>query len=240
MQAHAALRHGVMALAGVVLALIVAAPATLADAASLSIIAPPGAQAASGKTYGDWSAVWWQVMMAIPVESNPTFDLTGANCSGGNTAAIFFLAGQGTGETVTRSCTVPTTKPLFFPIINVECSNVEKPPFFGATDEDREACARRIADGIGVSTLHVTLDGAAVGNPSRLRAASPPFNFTIPRNDNILFVRGVTSGRSASDGYWVLLNPPSPGTHTIHFEGAFVSGVGTPFSQNVTYNLTAQ
>jgi hypothetical protein len=34
MQAHVALRHGIMALAGVVLALIVAATATFADAAS--------------------------------------------------------------------------------------------------------------------------------------------------------------------------------------------------------------
>ena len=240
MHVRAVLRYGISALAAAVAALVVVAPATFANTQRLSIIAPQGARPASGKTYGDWSAAWWQLMMAIPVESNPTFDSTGANCSGGNTAGVFFLAGQGTGETVMRSCTVPTTKPLFFPLINVECSNVEAPPFYGATDADREACARQVADGIGISTLQVVLDGVNVGNMSRFRAASLPFNFTVPLNDNILFVDGVTSGTSASDGYWVLLNPPSRGAHTIHFEGLVISGVGAGFSQNVTYNLTAQ
>jgi hypothetical protein len=178
--------------------------------------------------------------MAIPVETNPTLDSTGANCANGNTPAMFFLAGSGSSAPVTRSCTVPTTKPLFFPIITVECSNVEAPPFYGATDAEREACATQITDGVGVGTLRLVLDGVEVGNRSRLRAASPPYNFTMPLNDNILGVPGVTSGRSAADGYWVLLDPPSPGRHTIHFEAAFVSGVATGFSQNVTYDLTAK
>ena len=215
-------------------------PTAMADGSGLSIVPPQASVAQSGKTYGELSAAWWQTMLAIPVGSNPTFDTTGTNCRSGETAQMFFLAGQGTGEAVTRSCTVPATKPLFFPIINVECSNVEKAPFFGATDSERAACATRIADGVGLSTLHLVIDGVNVGNLGRLRAASPPFDFTMPRNDNILFVSGQTSGRSASDGFWVLLQPPSPGSHRIHFEGAFVSGVGLGFSQDITYELTVR
>lgn len=216
------------------------APTAMADGSGLYIVPPQASSAQIGQTYGELSAAWWLTMLAIPVENNPTFDTTGTNCGFGETAQLFFLAGQGTGEAVTRSCTVPATKPLFFPIINVECSNVEKAPFFGATDAQRAACATQIADGVGLTTLRLVLDGMNVGNLDRFRAASPPFDFTMPRNDNILFVPGKTSGRSASDGFWVLLQPPSPGSHRIHFEGAFVSGVGKGFAQDVTYELTVR
>jgi hypothetical protein len=220
-------------------ALIMASPSP-ALASGLTVISPAASSAQTGKTYGELSAAWWQTMLPIPVESNPTFDSTGVNCQSGETPKIFFLAGEGSGNPVTRTCKVPSTKPLFFPIINVECSNVENPPFFGATDADRKACAQGFADEIGLSTLRLTLDGVAIGNLARFRAASPPFSFTMPRNDNILFVQGKTSGRSVSDGYWALLEPPAPGNHVIHFEGAFVSGPGAGFSQNVTYQLSVQ
>lgn len=214
-------------------------PAALAAISDLTLIPPSASSAQTGRTYGQLSAAWWQTMLAIPVETNPTFDATGANCSRGETARIFFLAGEGSGNPVTRTCTVPSSKPLFFPIINVECSNVEAPPFFGATDADRASCASGFGDDIGIATLKLTIDGVDVPRLDRLRAASPPFDFSMPGNDNILFVNGPTSGRSASDGFWVLLRPPVPGTHTIHFEGKFVSGVGAGFSENVTYRLTA-
>jgi len=232
-------RRGVLIVTMVILGLLAASPA-LAVASDLTIVPPAASSAQTGKTYGELSAAWWQTMLAIPVDSNPTFDSTGTNCPLGETAQIFFLAGESSGSQVERTCTVPRTKPLFFPIINIECSNVENSPFFGATDTDRASCARQFADEIGVSTLQLTLDGVAVGSLSRFRAASPPFNFIMPRNDNILFVRGKTSGRAVSDGFWALLKPPTPGNHVIHFAGAFVSGPGAGFSQDVTYRLTVQ
>ena len=71
------------------------------------------------------------------------------------------------------------------------------------------------------------------------RFASPDFAFTMPPQNNILFLPGVTSGRSESDGYWLMLKlPSSPCNHMLHFEGRFVSGVGKGFSQDVTYILT--
>ena len=40
---------------------------------------PPG-RPAYGKTYGAWSAAWWQWAYSIPVPSNPLFDSTGVLC----------------------------------------------------------------------------------------------------------------------------------------------------------------
>jgi hypothetical protein len=191
-----------------------------------------------GKTYGEWSAEWWQWNFSIPVPNNPTFDTAGQHCGVQQSRPVFFLAGIGSPVAVTRKCTVRSETPLFFPLINAECSNVESPPFFGSTDEERLACAQALIDGVGISTLKVTIDGVDVKSLRRFRVESPPFDFKMPAQNNILFLPGVTSGRSTSDGYWLMLKPLSPGTHVIHFEAAFVSGPGAGFSQDVTYVLT--
>jgi hypothetical protein len=176
----------------------------------------------------------------VPTQNNPNLDLTGKYCHVNETANVFFLNGAPTTNAVARSCTVPSNQPLFFPLINVECSNVESPPFFGATDAERAACAAAIIDGVGIRTLTTTLDGAPTGEDlSTFRFASPPFDFVMPAQNNFLGLPGVTSGRSASDGFYLMLKPLGPGSHSLHFEAAFVHGVGKGFSQNITYQLTA-
>jgi hypothetical protein len=232
-------RRSLSALVGALLGLIIAAP--LVAAAASPVVSPTDAASLTGKTYPEWSAAWWQYVFAIPVQSNPNLDLTGKYCQVNENANVFFLNGASTTAAVTRTCTVSSTQPLFFPLINVECSNVESPPFFGASDQDRKICAAEIIDGVGISTLTATIDGTTLGSQdlSAFRFASPPFNFQMPARNNFLGLPGVTSGRSASDGYWLMLKPLAPGSHTLHFGAAFVSGVGAGFSQNITYQLTA-
>src|SRR5262245_57834604 len=67
-----------------------------------------------GNTYGEWSARWWQWLMAIPATTNPNFDATGATCAVGQVGPVWFLAGTfGTlGTSVTRNCAVPAGKAL--------------------------------------------------------------------------------------------------------------------------------
>jgi hypothetical protein len=216
----------------------------------LSIVPQPGAFAAGqqadvfppeenvfGLSYGDWSAAWWQYVLSIPADTNPIFDTTGANCDiEQGKSPVFFLVGAG-AEPVTRTCTVPSGRALFFPIINVECSNVEPPPFFGETAQELRECAAELVNGVGVETLQVVVDGKQVQNLEDFRVQSPLFDFILPPGDNFLGLPDVTSGSAVSDGYWLMLKPLSPGNHVIHWEGAFVSGPGAGFSQNVTYNL---
>jgi hypothetical protein len=213
---------------------------TTSFAQSFTIIAPDTANDQTGMTYGGWSAVWWQWDFSIPVPSNPTFDTTGQNCQVQQSRPVFFLAGSATGESVTRTCPVPSDTPLFFPIINAECSNVEPKPFFGSTVAERLACVQKIIDGVGIGSLKATIDGVDVAGLKDFRFASPDFDFTMPAQNNILFLPRVTSGRSTSDGYWLMFKLLSPGTHVLHFEGRFVSGVGKGFSQDVTYILTVR
>jgi hypothetical protein len=223
----------VVAVVMIVLALVVPTTMRAAHASSdpASGVFPPDS-IVFGMTYGEWSAVWWQWAFSIPVPTNPTYDTTGQNCGVKQSQPVFFLAGSATGAPVTRACTVPSTTPLFFPMTNVECSNVEAPPFFGATDAARLACAQGFIDDIGISTLKATIDGVDVKSLKHFRVASPPFDFREPAQNNIFGLPGVTSGRSESDGYWLMLMPLSSGNHTLHFE----AGAGA--AQNVTYNLT--
>src|SRR6266702_2963780 len=85
-----------------VLALFVSMAVTVpaaADGPSLRIIEPDEAAERTGLTYAQWSAVWWQTMLALPNDESPIIDRTGEECAHGNTPRIFFLAGD-TGDGV--------------------------------------------------------------------------------------------------------------------------------------------
>jgi hypothetical protein len=192
-----------------------------------------------GMTYGDWQAAYWQYIFSIPVNNNPILDTTGAYCdvaqSGG---PVFYLNSTFFGPFLTRSCTVPASKALLVPLAVWECSNIESDPFHGENPQDMRECAGIGADGIGVNTLKLTVDGKKVSGLKRMRAQSPYYYFTIP-TDNILGLSD-TSGYSVSDGYMVMLKPLSRGHHVIHAEGGFVSGPLAGALGGVTYYLTVQ
>lgn len=74
-----------------------------------------------GNTYGEWSAEWWQWALSIPAADSPITDPTGAKCTQQQSGPIFYLAGTNGDPAltpVTRTCTVPGGKALFFPILN--------------------------------------------------------------------------------------------------------------------------
>jgi hypothetical protein len=236
-----AVARSVLVVATVSAVLLALSPAFVSAApAPLSIIQPADAVAQSSKSYGEWSAVWWQTMLALSNDDNPILDTTGGDCVNGDAPQIFFLAGAARAKPVIRHCTVPAGKPLFFPILNTECSTVESPPFFGRNDAQLTKCAKILVDGVNINSLKGTLDGVSVPNLAGYRVASPVYTFTMRATNNFLGLDGVTGGRSAADGYYLLLARPAPGDHTIHFEGAFDSGPGAGFSLSVTYHLTAQ
>jgi len=196
-----------------------------------------------GNSYGDWSALWWQWAFAIPAgPGHPLFDETGADCGVAQSGQVWFLGGVfNASGSATRECTVPAGKALFFPIINVECSNVEGN---GTDAVGLRACADFYVS--LAENLLLEIDGYGIPT-NRLRMSSPTFNFTLPE-DNILgaplgtcVVDGdgiCQANLSVSDGYYVMVAPMSPGDHTIHFRGTFGDPIN--FTLEITYNLTVQ
>src|SRR5829696_6154711 len=48
------------------------------------------------KSYGEWSAKWWQWFVPIPTNDNPAVDRTGEKCAvGQNDPNVWYLAGTG-------------------------------------------------------------------------------------------------------------------------------------------------
>jgi len=193
---------------------------------------PPDQQRAFGRSYAEWSAAWWQWALSLPADAHPLLDTAG--CDGGQSGPVWFLGGSFATTSVERDCTVPAGKPIFFPVLNTECSTVEGPPFFGSNEAELRDCAAAIMN--TAVDLFATIDGVAVSNLDRYRVQSPLYEFSAP--DGGLF-GGPVTGQSVSDGVWLMLMPLSPGSHTIHFGGTQTFGDVT-LTLDVTYHLTVQ
>ena len=150
-----------------------------------------------GNNYGEWTAKWWQWLLAVPTSSNPNLDTTGANCGTGQSGSVWFLSGTFPGtegppfnltSSVTRTCTVPKGKSLLLPLPNTVfgagTGDCETPVFnpipcreyrFGDLKDVpalHAAAAALGIDPIDMSTITVTLDSVPITNLASYRAAS--------------------------------------------------------------------
>lgn len=227
---------------------------------SAEIITPGDAQAVTGMTYGEWSAVWWQYVLSKPASdpNNPLLDPTGAGCKADqpSSSPVFFLVGTNGTDPVTRDeCTVPAGKVLFFPLANA--FDVHTP---GDGLDTPELVRQDLLKLFGpITELHASIDGVPVevdlfsfracagGDP----VCSSAFSLTLPGNN--LFVgspagvgrRGAPALRAGiyapavADGYYLMLAPLPPGSHTIKFGGQGLFA-GSPLYQEITYNLVVK
>ena len=236
------LRLTLLSMLAIAVALTVPFWSALAGNANPRVL-PPNSNA-FGKTYGEWSAAWWQYVSSVPFATNPLFDATGANCALGQSGPVFFLMGvPGNGAVTRNDCTVPAGKALFFPMANgvdihVPGDGLDTPQ---AIWDDLE-----VTFGFSVFTAHASIDGSNVanlnGSPSAYRACAGPvagcastFSVTLPDN-NIFGIPAGTYGPAVDDGTYLMVAPLPPGEHTISFGGT--GFFGGPFSQDVTYHLT--
>ncbi|HUK52752.1 MAG TPA: hypothetical protein VL099_05620 [Candidatus Binatia bacterium] len=200
-----------------------------------------------GRTYGEWSAAWWQWAFSIPVDKHPLFD--NPDCSVGQSGPVWFLGGSFVSNTAVRNCTVPAATALYVPILNGEDSSLEealgngcsKPAATGVTIADLRPCAASYIAGAMVS---FDVDGVPIHDVAgRFHEQSIAFGFTLPDNNflaaadqNPAFVKG-TYFPAVDDGYYVMVAPLPPGHHTVHFHGSVPS---SGFTLDVTYHLTVQ
>lgn len=185
-----------------------------------------------GFTYGEWSTKWWQWLAQIPSSVNPVNDKTGNNCAQGENGPVWFVAGS-LGKPAVRNCTVPAGKAILFPALAAECSTAEDSTL--KTEAQLRSCAVNSDQG-GIAQVNV--DGVNFQDLQSYKLQSPLFSFTFPQ-DNIFGARpGPT--QSVSDGIFIMLQPLTPGNHTVHFTGVVLANptLGTQsFATDATYHL---
>lgn len=196
-----------------------------------TVVYPPESQL-FGRSYAEWTAAWWQWAASMPTSNHPLFD--SGSCDAGQRGPVWFLGGAFTGITTTRDCTVPPGKSILFPALNVECSNVEPPPFFGSNEAELRDCAHTFMGYVAAS--FATLDGQPL---PMSHVESPLYEFTaVP--GSLFGNTDPLTGISVSDGLWVFLGRLSGGRHTLRLGGRFDFPDGSSFPIDVTYNLTVR
>jgi hypothetical protein len=203
-----------------------------------SVMFPPNANM-YGQSYDEWSEDWLQwVLSAEDCPALPITDSDGSYGSQNQSGPVFFLAGN-FGGSVTRSITIPAGKGIFFPLVNGffigNCPGYYPAP--GQTlEEYYQAALEPVFDMAG--GLSVTLDGQTYTDLDDYRAAS--YLFEVTATPALACLDSCLTGdpqEVAVDGFWVMLKPLSPGSHTLTFTGGIpVYG----FSLEVTYNITVQ
>lgn len=185
-----------------------------------------------GHSYAEWQAIWWQWILAIPVDSNPFNPDAAFDVTTGQTGNVWFLSALfGTNE---RTCTIPKGKNLFLPLANGEWSDLEGFP----TEADQRAQANAATDTVVVDSLFCTVDGVPVENLGNFRHATAQFTFSAPTPWIFGDVGGT--GHAVDDGFYVMLKKLSPGNHTLHYGATFDFGGGNTASIDMTYHLTQE
>lgn len=210
-------------------------------------IIPPQARP-YGKSYGEWSAAWWQWGLGFPTPNNPIVDATGEFCALGQSGPVWFLAGN-VGGTTERACSVPAGKALFVPLLNVISWAPDDVPFaefLGLPGETAEEKLLALVNLIMDQTdkLEVTVDGVPLENLIAYRAESPAFPLTFVE-DNIFGVPPGERDFAISDGFWLIIAPLTHGEHDIHFTSSFACTENTcgfefGIDLDVTYHLSVE
>ena len=209
-------------------------------------VAPPSSNPL-GTSYGRWGSEWVKWVMGLPATGHPLFQAGQVKCSDNQVGHVWFLVGIWGANTVQRSCDVPSGTWLFFPLINVWADNVgyqKTPP----TNYSAAELKQMAGDFILAGELHATIDGKPVQGLFAYRAADAGFSYNLPPTDNMQQIQGNDApgaawppdkpmvGPVACDGYWLMLEPLSPGAHTISFGGSAKNGylqVDVSYSINV-------
>jgi hypothetical protein len=210
---------------------LVAAPNAGASSPRRSDVFSPKRQP-FGMTYAQYQTLAWQQVIALPAPINPEIPQNPDDCTLG-TRKVRLLVGSFTD--VERSCTIPAGNAVAFSPDAIECSTLEAPPFHGDNTAQLLACAHGFAD--TVRSVAATVDGLPVENADAYRVVSQPFPIAPPDN-NIL---GVSAGNGfgASEGWWIVSKPLSPGNHTVSWQVTGVDPESGPYESADTYHVTA-
>lgn len=185
-----------------------------------------------GRDLAWYTQDWWQWAFSMPADQSPVRDDNGRLCGVNQDGPVWYLAGGfGTART-NRTCTVPTDRFLYFPIINTVVTTMP-----GQTRTCAEVRAEAAQNNDRYVHLHVEIDGVPIPDLQRTRIAPETCFNLAGRVQPDLEPRPFYP--SATGGFWVMLAPLPPGDHRLEFR-AFYTNKDTPGGdgvQNISYEL---
>ena len=192
--------------------------------AQVNFVVPPD-EKVEGLSQAEWSRAWWQWAGSFNQRKSPLTDKTGALCGQKQAGPVWFLAGAYGTERTVKACTLPRGKYVFLPLINyVAKPSAGKPAGCDAMTSE----AARVTE--EVSSLAFDADAFKIPDLASYRQATPEC-FDM----GALAKPKVRIYPSAGNGYYVMLRPMPPGTHTLNYSGSLPN-----MNQSVTYILTVQ
>src|SRR5262245_61852710 len=171
----------------------------------------------SGKSVGDWTAVFWQWGMGIPPDRHPFLDNDGGLCHLGQRGPVFLLTGSPPGHPpLEKTCTIPCGKAILIPLMTSM--------FWAPGDCDRsnmDECRRKAKEDMDrVDLLQCTLDGREIVNLEEYREVSPVFQFAVPTENLGQLDPGILY-RGVSDGFWLMFEPFPEGEHLLSMKAGW-------------------
>lgn len=177
----------------------------------------------AGFTAGELLGEQLRQVLELPLEVNPA---AGADtCLSAGHKRKVLLLWTTRAPTPEPECDVKPGTPVFFYGLGGECSSVEPPPFFGATEEEQRQCMLDFLAATPFDAILVSIDGGPPVNIGRHRflAISEQGTVDLP-HPNVLGVPGNRQATFVAAGYVALVRPLPPGSHRIT-----VTIVGGPF-----------
>ncbi|MFA5984892.1 MAG: hypothetical protein WC782_12820 [Methylococcaceae bacterium] len=167
-----------------------------------------------GKSLGEYGNQWWQWASSMPALESPVKDKTGLKCNVNQNGQIWFLAGGYGSSKITRTCSIPRDKYLFFPVINMLYI-----PVGDADLSCKQAKALAALNNDNLRSFVVSIDQHTIVNPAFHRYSSPDCFDLLSRAPKS--PQSLRLYPSATDGYWVMLKPLPVGQHTIKFKAEY-------------------
>jgi hypothetical protein len=186
-----------------------------------------------GLSASELSAEWWKWAMSSPDNINPVRDLSGKYCGVGQKGNIWFLAGSFGNTKIKRSCSLPSGKSIFFPVINMVYYLRREGMLYPCDEAKKDAAVNNDS----AIELFVSINGSNIIDPKRYRAKTEKcFNALELRANS------YNAYPSASDGYWIALSPLKKGKYNIKFGGKYnntTSAYGLGI-QDIEYELSVE
>lgn len=163
----------------------------------------------------DYANMWWQWAVSMPNSDSPVRDRIGNKCHINQIGPVWFLAGGYGSSKIKRNCSIPSDKYVFFPVINM----LYYPPPSNSKLTCESAKKGAALNNQHLISFKVTIDDKQLVNPVFYRHASRKcFDLFARKSDNKQHIKLYPS---ATDGYWVMLEPLAPGRHKIAFKAEY-------------------